>query len=176
LFKPVYFEVMKKQFLFLMVFVFAMGMAMDGFSQRRPAGRQQIPARPVQQERMQARMDYCQNIPGLTEAQQEAIASLRAGRLEQGVQHRARMDALRSQKRELMVQASPDMARVNALIDEMESLRTAQLKEVAAHRQEIRKLLNDEQRAIFDSQAFRPSGRGGRGPAMRPQHRAGRAW
>lgn len=159
-------------------------MAIEVMAQRRPGVRQQQVDRPMRQERVerpvrQERMlpgqDQCLAIAGLSDAQQEAISALHAKRLEQGVQHRAQMDVLRAQKRELTIQASPDMAQVNAVIEEMESLRTAHLKDAAAHRQEVRALLTDEQRAIFDARATGPMGRGGRGQAMRPG-RMYRAW
>jgi Spy/CpxP family protein refolding chaperone len=159
---------MKKAIVYFMVSGFVMLSAFGSMAQRRPAPRQQSVDRPVRQERLLLDQGQCLAIEGLSEAQQEAISALRTKRLEQGVQHRAQMDALRARKNELMVQASPDMARVNALIDEMESLRSAHLKEAAAHRQDVRALLTDEQRARFDSQASRPMGRGGRGQAARP--------
>lgn len=165
---------MKKAILFIALFSFSMFLAADAMAQRRPAGKMQAPAR--QAERIQPGQRYCLNLPGLTEAQQEAIASLHAKRLEQSVQHRAAMDALRARKRELMVQASPDMNQVNTLIDEMGSMRSAHLKAAAVHRQEIRQLLTEEQRVQFDSQSFRAAGRGGRGQAMRPHQRPGRGW
>lgn len=139
--------------------------AFEAISQRRPGVRQQSFDRPIRQERALLRQDQCLAIAGLSEVQQEAIAALRSKRLEQGVQHRAQMDAMRAKKRELMVQPSPDMAQVDALIDQMESLRSAHLKEAAAHLQGVRALLTDEQRAIFDSRRVGPMGRGGRGPA-----------
>ncbi len=142
--------------------------AFEAISQRRPGARQQSYDRPIRQERAMLRQDQCLAIAGLSEAQQESISALRSKRLEQGVQHRAQMDALRAKKRELSVQASPDMAQVDALIDQMESLRSAHLKEAAAHRQAVRALLTDEQRAIYDARAVGPMGRGGRGQAMRP--------
>ncbi len=142
--------------------------AFEAISQRRPGVRQQSIDRPIRQERELPRQAQCLAIAGLSEAQQESISALRSKRLEQGVQHRAQMDAMRAKKRELMVQASPDMAQVDAIIDQMESLRSAHLKEAAAHRQAVRALLTDEQRAMYDARAVGPMGRGGRGQDMRP--------
>lgn len=169
---------MKRVLFILFALSFSLVMTIDGYAQRRPRARQMATERPMQQERFRENFqENCLAIEGLTDEQIEAISAMRTTRLEQGVQHQARMDALRAQKRELMVQPNPDMSRVNGLIDQMADIRTAHMKEAAAHRQDIRNLLTEEQRTHFDQMALRPMGRGGmgqgmgfqRGSGMRPQ-------
>ncbi len=93
----------------------------------------------------------CLNIEGLSEEQREQIGKLQTARMEQSLEHRAHMDALRAKKRSAMIAKEPNLAEVNKIIDEMESARTAWMKENMAHMANIRSLLTDEQRAIFDS-------------------------
>ena len=57
---------------------------------------------------------------------------------------RAKLQTLRTAK-------NVDMKAINNLIDEKAMLKADQMKARAAHHQEIRSLLTDEQRIIFDS-------------------------
>ncbi|MFO8066795.1 MAG: Spy/CpxP family protein refolding chaperone [Bacteroidales bacterium] len=111
---------------------------------RRPEGRQEM--------RLQARsMDYCSNIPDLTEEQTEAIQQLRTERLKKSTEHRDKMDVLRARKKALLRSDNPDMGEVDKIIDEMSELRNQQLKYSARHRQQVRELLTDEQKVYFDA-------------------------
>ena len=62
-----------------------------------------------------------------------------------------------------MIAKEPNMSDVNTIIDEMESARAAWMKENAAHMAEVRNILTEEQRVIFDSRRMnRPMMRGRR--------------
>lgn len=52
-----------------------------------------------------------------------------------------------------------DMKAINTLIDEMGAIKTQMAKQKASHKQEVRKILTEEQRIIFDSH----KGRKGKG-------------
>jgi hypothetical protein len=73
----------------------------------------------------------CQNIPNLTEKQQDQIAELRSGHLEKIVE-------LRQERRG------------TANFNEKNEIREIMLKEREAHRKEIRALLTEKQQAYFD--------------------------
>lgn len=105
----------------------------------------------------------CLAIEGLSEEQRETIMELQTARIEASTQHRAKMDELRARKRSAMIMKEADMEKINQTIDEMEALRTTWMKEAIAHREEIRQILTDEQRVIFDRRcANRPMMRGRR--------------
>lgn len=99
-------------------------------------------------------------IPDLTEEQQNQINELRTKRIKASTQHRANMAELRAKKRSLSIADTPDMNKVNAVIDDMAEMRSANLKENAAHRQAVREILTDEQRVIYDSRHANRQGRG----------------
>lgn len=73
----------------------------------------------------------CQNIPNLTEKQENQIAELRSGHME-------KMAELRQERR------------VTANFDEKEKIRETMLEQRESHRKEIRALLTEEQLAYFD--------------------------
>lgn len=73
----------------------------------------------------------CQNIPNLTEKQQDQIDELRTSHLE-------RMAELRQDRRG------------TTNFDEKDEIRETMLKERESHREEIRALLTEEQQAYFD--------------------------
>jgi Spy/CpxP family protein refolding chaperone len=159
---------MKKTLFLSLAFLFTALMTLEGVAQRRYPGRQLPPARQQMFEQQAGWQQGCLYLEGLTEDQQEAIAALRNVRLEKSLQYRARMDAMRARKRELMIQKSPDMGEVNKIIDQMEGLRSNHLKEAAAYRQQVRELLTDEQRLAFDRLGKHPRAGMERGQAARP--------
>ncbi|MEE4176915.1 MAG: Spy/CpxP family protein refolding chaperone [Bacteroides sp.] len=91
------------------------------------------------------------NIDNLTAEQEAKIQSLRTAQLEQRLKFRNQMDELRARKQTLMTEKNPDMNAVNAVIDQMTTLRGEMAKQAVEHRQEIRNLLTDEQRVKFDA-------------------------
>jgi Spy/CpxP family protein refolding chaperone len=108
-------------------------------------------------------MDACTNRLNLTEAQQAQMKNLHLARTEKSLKHRNQMEALRVKKQGLMLEKNPNQAAVNAVIDEMTALQNVQMKERFAHRQEVRQMLTDEQRVIFDSMTSGRKNMKGRG-------------
>ncbi len=142
----------------VLLLVFGQAMAQGGRFSRQPGrmapereayGRmQQAQQAPAMMQRGHAYM-FLQD---LTEEQKAKMEALHAQRLEKSLKHRNQMDALRVKKQGLLLEKSPNLTEVNKIIDEMAALNASWMKEGIAHRQEIRKLLTDEQRARFDSQ------------------------
>ena len=170
---------MKTKMLAIAIFSFALVVSIDAFAQ---PGRRSQDYRPQQRfaERPIDRTDRPQRqmfedciIPDLTEEQQTQMKELRLARLESSTRHRNQMDELRARKRNLMTQGGVDNDEINAIIDEMTSLKNAQMKEAVNKRQAVRNILNEEQRIIFDSrQPRRPGGRGSYGrPGDAPRMR-----
>ena len=163
---------MKTKMLAIAIFTFAFFITIDAFAQ---PGRRSQDFRPQQRyaERPIDRPDRPQRqmleeciLPDLTEEQQVQMKELRLARLESSTRHRNQMDELRARKRNLMTQGDVDNDAINAIIDEMTSLKNAQMKEAVNKRQSVRNILNEEQRVIFDSrQSRRPGGKGSYGRA-----------
>ena len=94
-------------------------------------------------------------IPGLTDDQKTQIGKLR-------IAHQKEMQGLRNQLAEnkahyrtLMTAEKADINAINKNIDEFTGLKATMMKKQAAHIQDIRKLLNDEQRLAFDNKLGR---------------------
>lgn len=90
-------------------------------------------------------------IPNLTAEQEKQIEQLK-------LKHQKEMLPLRNALREkharmqtLETAEKADMAAINKTIDEIATIKTDMQKKRAAHRQEIRNVLNEEQRLVFDS-------------------------
>ncbi len=114
------------------------------------------------------------NIPNLTEEQKEQIKALRLDMMKKALPIRNTIGEKRARLRTLQTQASVNMKEVNALIDEIAGLKARIAKMRAAKRQQIRNLLTDEQRIVFDSRPMHP--RGGKkscGPGGKGPHRPG---
>jgi len=89
-------------------------------------------------------------IPGLSEDQKAQIHKLRISHLKdvQPLQNQIREN--RAHFKTLMTAENPDMSAINKSIDEFGGLRNQLMKKQASHAQDVRKLLNDEQRIAFD--------------------------
>lgn len=108
--------------------------------------------------------EHMMMIPDLTEQQKEQMKALR-------VEHMKEMQPLRNQLEEkkarlntLTTSDQVNMSEVNKVIDEIGKIQTQMMKLKEQHRQDVRKLLNSDQRVIFDS--HRPMRHEG------PQHKA----
>lgn len=102
-------------------------------------------------------------IPGLTEDQKKQIKT-------KGITLHKEMALIESQINEkkahlntLELADSPDMAAIGKTIDEMMVLKGELMKKKVAHHQEIRKMLNDEQKMIFDSHCGKNKHKGKKG-------------
>jgi Spy/CpxP family protein refolding chaperone len=111
-------------------------------------------------------------IPGLSEDQKAQIHKLRISHLKdvQPIQNQIREN--RAHFKTLMTAENPDMSAINKSIDEFGSLRNQLMKKQASHIQDVRKLLNDEQRIAFDRKIEE---KGQLGERRRGNHDAGSA-
>ncbi len=96
-----------------------------------------------------------QIIPDLNEDQQEQIKDLKTDQMKEMTQFRNRLTEKMASLRTLQTQEDPDMAAINNTIEEMGEIRTEMQKVRAEHNQEIREILTEEQRAIFDARMKR---------------------
>lgn len=108
----------------------------------------------------QASRGQYMGIPGLTGDQKTQIEKLRTAHQKDMLVLKNQIAENRAHYRTLMTADKPDMNAIDKNIDEYASLRASMMKKQAAHRQDIRKLLTDEQRLAFDSR------KGGKGRGM----------
>ena len=105
----------------------------------------------------------CHNMPDLTDAQKTSIKKLQISQKKEMLQH---SNKLRELNAKLSTQRSADnanMTAINKTVDEITAVKNKQMKQREAHKQEIRKLLTDDQKVMFDSRQNRKNGKGNRG-------------
>lgn len=105
----------------------------------------------------------CQNMPNLTDAQKTSIQKLQITQQKEMLQHR---NELRELQAKLNTQRSADnenMTEINKMVDEISAVKNTQMKQREAHKQEIRKLLTDDQKVMFDTRQSRQNRKGNRG-------------
>ncbi len=105
------------------------------------------------------------NLPNLTEDQQNKMNKMRTANMKEMLQFRNTMAEKKAHLNTLRTADKADMNAINKLIDEMGAMKITMMKKREAHRQEVRKILTEEQRVIFDSrggQGFK----GGKGHGM----------
>jgi len=97
----------------------------------------------------------------LTQSQQDQMDILRTKHLQETQQVRNQLNEKRAHLQTLRTAKNVDMKAVNANLKEISGLKLkiAEMREV--HIQDVRKILNDDQRAKFD--AHKPMARGSRG-------------
>ena len=87
-------------------------------------------------------------IPGLTNEQQESINELKTVHLKKVQEKNARLQSLR-------VAATYYEKEINKTIDDIAAVRANIMKESENHRQKVRSLLSDDQKAWFDSRPMK---------------------
>ena len=93
------------------------------------------------------------NIPNLTEDQQKKMMEMRVSNMHDMLQFKNTMAEKKAHLNTLRTADKVDMNAINKLIDEMGALKTKMMKKKEAHRQEVRKMLTDDQRVFFDSRS-----------------------
>lgn len=115
--------------------------------------------------------NFCQMIPDLTEDQESKIKDLRIDHLSEMNDFRNQINELRAKKHTLMTSDNSDLNEINSVIDQMTAVQNKMMKNRAKHRQEVRGLLTDDQKVLFDSRPMHRKGQGkGFGGADRCQN------
>lgn len=149
----------------LMITLLVSGFATIAFAQQRPGGKD-IPNRPrwtMAQKWTGPRAPHTM-LPNLTDEQKSKIKDimLNTRKAVQPIENQLR--EARAHLHTLMTADNIDMKTVNNQADKIGDLRTQIMKQRLASRQQIRELLTDEQKVIFDS---RPLGKFHRAMARR---------
>ncbi|MBN2682193.1 MAG: Spy/CpxP family protein refolding chaperone [Bacteroidales bacterium] len=94
----------------------------------------------------------------LTDDQQKQVDALKTTHLKENLQIKNQIKEKEAQLNTLESADKADMTKINKTIDEISALKAELHKKNAAHKQEIRKILNDEQRVKFDAHQGRMEG------------------
>ena len=141
----------------LMLTLIIVGLSGSAFAQGERGPRRQHRDEQAQGwERMAERLD-------LTEAQQDQLKTLRLSFREETLPLKNELREKKARMRTLTTAKEADMKAINQLAEEMGELQTNMVKKHLAHRQEVRKILTDEQRILFDSHRPHRHGRMRRG-------------
>jgi len=92
----------------------------------------------------------CKFYPDLTQEQENKITALKTQHLKNTQDLRNQLNEKRAHYKTLMTAENPNMGAINNLIDEIAKIKGQLLKAKAAHQQEVRKVLTEDQRVIFD--------------------------
>lgn len=90
-------------------------------------------------------------IPDLTDQQMEQMKSMRTEHMKEMQSLRNQIGEKKARLRTLSTTDKVNMTEINKVIDEMGEMRTQMMKMREQHRQNIRKMLTDDQRIFFDS-------------------------
>jgi len=93
------------------------------------------------------------NIPDLTDAQQTKLKEMRTAHMKEMMPLKNELKEKQAHLQTLQTADKPDMNAINKEIDEIGVIKTNMAKKHAAFRQEVRKILTDDQRVFFDMHA-----------------------
>ena len=94
-------------------------------------------------------------IPDITDDQKAKIKTIRTESMKQMLPLQNKMNELRAEKRTLCTAAEVNMKAINKKIDEQATVKAKMMKIKSKARQDIRALLTDDQRIVFDMQSQR---------------------
>jgi Spy/CpxP family protein refolding chaperone len=95
---------------------------------------------------------FSQNIPDLTEDQEMKIRELKTAHMKNMIKYKSELEEKNARLRSLQTADDVDMDKIYKVIDDIGAIETKIAKERADLHQEIRTILNDEQRIFFDTQ------------------------
>lgn len=161
---------MKTRLTLLTLLVFVAGSA---FAQQKDG--QQRPMRDGDRPRYEQRepgqgFDKMAERLDLSADQKAKIEALQTPHMKKMLASKNLINEKQAQKNTLMSADKPDLNKINALIDDIAKLEADSQKEVAAHRLQVRALLNDTQKVKFDSMQQRGGkgfGRGNKGKGFK---------
>lgn len=97
------------------------------------------------------RGEHMMMIPDLTPEQAEQMKSMRVEHLKEMQSLRNQMAEKKARLRTLSTADKVNMTEINKVIDDIGKMQTQMMKMKEQHRQDVRKMLTDDQRIFFDS-------------------------
>ncbi|MFO8086860.1 MAG: Spy/CpxP family protein refolding chaperone [Bacteroidales bacterium] len=141
---------MKRNLNLILTTLFLVGILSTGYAQRNQGKNMNM-----NQDRTPGMYMTCNNIPDLTEDQQDKIQALRTKHLKAQTENRNVYREKMAQIRTLTSGNNTDMAKAEALADEASAIKSKMLKSSLNHRNDIRSLLTEDQRVYFDARSSR---------------------
>ena len=114
--------------------------------------------------------DMHSGIPNLTDEQKAKIKDLRLANFKEMQPLRNQLGELKAKQRTLTTMDKPDIKAIDANIDEISKVTNQLMKIRAAHHQQVRVLLTDEQKIWFDSHPFGKGRHGHKADKMEHHH------
>jgi len=114
------------------------------------AQRGQREDRPAMRKNMPMHQKCYSNIPDLTEEQEKQIEELKVPHMKEIKDYYNQLNEKRAKLRTLQTKDNPEMDAIYKIIEQMGDIRTDMHKARAKHHQEIRSILNEEQKIYFD--------------------------
>ncbi len=93
-----------------------------------------------------------QNVPDLTEDQKIKMREIKTVHMKNMLKYKSELEEKNARLKSLQTADDVDMDKIYKVIDDIGSIETKMAKERADLHQEIRTILNDEQRIYFDTQ------------------------
>ncbi|GAA4828440.1 Spy/CpxP family protein refolding chaperone [Algivirga pacifica] len=106
-------------------------------------------------------MHRLDKLPDITEAQKESIKEIVMKAQKEALPLKNQMGEQKARLQTLSTEDKADMKAINKTIDKLADLKAQTMKIRAAARQDIRQVLNDEQRLIFDTHMQHRNGKHG---------------
>ena len=95
----------------------------------------------------------CMNIPDLSDDQKEKIKDLKTAHMKEVMPLKNELNEKRAHLKTISTGDNADINKIYAAIDEMSKIRTNIQKKGAKHRQDVRKVLTEDQQVLFDMRA-----------------------
>lgn len=141
---------MKRNLNLILTTLFLMGILSTGYSQRNQGKNMNM-----NQDRTPGMRMACNNIPDLTEEQQDKIQLLRTKHLKAQTENRNLYREKMAQIRTLTSGSTTDMTKAEVLADEASAIKANMMKSSLNHRNNIRNLLTEDQKVYFDAHSSR---------------------
>jgi Spy/CpxP family protein refolding chaperone len=93
------------------------------------------------------------NLPGITPEQTKKMDDLRIAHMKDVTPLKKQIDEKKARINTLMVADKADMAAINLVIDEMGNIKAQMLKKKAQFHQDIRAILTNDQKVLFDAKS-----------------------
>lgn len=111
----------------------------------------------------------CPGIPDLTENQKTEMQKLKTAHMKEVMPIRNQLNELEAHLKTLTTATNPDLNAIYAEIEKIGKVKTDLQKMKAKHHQDIRKLLTDEQRLMFDMHSGKGCGQKDKGCGQQGQ-------
>ncbi len=101
-----------------------------------------------------------QNIPDITDTQKEQLKTIRTKMMKESLPLKNQLMEQKTHLNTISTIENPDIKAINKQIDLIGKTKTEMMKKRASFRQDVRKVLTDDQRVFFDTHSGQMKGKG----------------